>query len=107
MRLPLERWDALTKHANPHDRAWQNGDVRELVELAMGLHAQLDDMRDRYHEASGEADRLHDQIDHAGAYSEIQAEIREHHRQKREAARPLPCFAQPGGCSCWAPKESP
>lgn len=69
MRLPLERWDMLTKHANPHDRAWRNGDVRELVVLAMDLHAQLVDMRDRYHEASGEADRLHDRFDHASAYA--------------------------------------
>jgi predicted nuclease with TOPRIM domain len=46
MRLPLENWDLLTKHANPHDRAWTNGDVRELVVLAMELRAEVNALRD-------------------------------------------------------------
>ncbi|HEY3499293.1 MAG TPA: hypothetical protein VGK73_31610 [Polyangiaceae bacterium] len=33
------------------------------------LRAKLADMTDRYHEASGEADRLRDRINHAGAYA--------------------------------------
>jgi hypothetical protein len=44
MRLPLENWDLLTKHANPHDRAWTNGDVRELVVLAMELAAVVENV---------------------------------------------------------------
>lgn len=33
------------------------------------LREQLQDMTDRYHDASGEADRLHDRINHAPAYA--------------------------------------
>lgn len=36
--------------------------------LVADLQRRLLDMTDRYHAASGEADRLHDQIAHADAY---------------------------------------
>jgi chromosome segregation ATPase len=44
--------------------------IRDLEERADRFEAALRDMTDRYHDASGEADRLHDRIDHAGAYSQ-------------------------------------
>lgn len=42
--------------------------VRERDQELAAVQSDLRDMTDRYHEASGKADRLHDKIDHAGAY---------------------------------------
>jgi len=41
----------------------------QLLSRVADLEERLRDMTDRYHESSGEADRLHDRINHAGAYA--------------------------------------